>query len=161
MFSIEQILKKKSILKDRYIIIKHLSEGGTAKVKLAYDLQTDQRVAIKILKNTDQASQELLMSEIKAITAVDHVNLLKCIEYGEGQMKSPNGIEKQVLFMALELAQKETLFDFVVQIPGQAFPESIAVQLFEQFILGLNAMHLKGICHRDIKCENIFLDEHF
>ena len=42
-------------------------------------------------------------------------------------MKSPNGIEKQVLFMALELAQKETLFDFVVQIPGQAFPESIAV----------------------------------
>lgn len=63
--------------------------------------------------------------------------------------------------MALELAQKETLFDFVTQIPGAPFPESIAVQFFEQFVLGLNAMHMRGICHRDIKCENIFLDENY
>jgi len=40
-------------------------------------------------------------------------------------------------------------------------PESIAVQFFEQFVLGLNALHVKGICHRDIKCENIFLSSDF
>jgi hypothetical protein len=38
---ISEILKKKSILADRFIILKHLSEGGTAKVKLGYDLETE------------------------------------------------------------------------------------------------------------------------
>ena len=67
------------------------------------------------------------MTEIEAMTAVEHPNLLKCIEYGAGPVKNPSGKEKQVLYMALELAQKETLFDFVVEMPGLAFPESIAV----------------------------------
>lgn len=36
----------------------------------------------------------------------------------------------------------------------------MAVRFFEQFVLGLQALHVGGVCHRDIKCENIFLDQY-
>lgn len=36
-------------------------------------------------------------------------------------------------------------------------PEPVAAHLFRQFLLGLHAIHEKGICHRDVKCENILL----
>jgi serine/threonine protein kinase len=63
--------------------------------------------------------------------------LLKIIDYGQANKVRKNGNNKTVLFVALELAQKETLLDFVTQIDGQPFSESIAVQFFEQFIFGL------------------------
>ena len=40
-------------------------------------------------------------------------------------------------------------------------PEPVAAYLFSQFLFGLNALHEKGICHRDIKCENILLSHDF
>jgi len=47
----------KTILNDRFVILKHISEGGTAKVKLAFDLQTNLKVAIKILNNLKKESK--------------------------------------------------------------------------------------------------------
>jgi serine/threonine protein kinase len=44
------------------------------------------------------------MTEIQAMMAVEHPNLLKCIDYGASAVKNPAGKEKQVLYMALELA---------------------------------------------------------
>jgi serine/threonine protein kinase len=35
----------------------------------------------------------------------------------------------------------------------------MAVKFFKQFIGGLQALHNAGVCHRDIKCENIFVDQ--
>ena len=49
--NLQDILSKKNVLKDRYVLIKHLAEGGTAKVKLAFDMQTNMKVAIKILND--------------------------------------------------------------------------------------------------------------
>lgn len=66
----QDILAKKTILKDRYVILKHLAEGGTAKVKLALDMQTNVKVAIKILNSLKQQDQELLMTEVQATNAV-------------------------------------------------------------------------------------------
>jgi serine/threonine protein kinase len=35
------------------------------------------------------------------------------------------------------------------------------VHYFEQFVRGIQAIHLQGISHRDIKCENIFIDDQY
>jgi len=59
----------------------------------------------------------------------------------------------------LELAQIDTLFDYIVGC--EIFPESLAVIYFEQFISGLKAIHDNGMCHRDIKCENILIDSNY
>jgi serine/threonine protein kinase len=83
------------------------------------------------------------------------------IKYGKGDIKRGATLKDTCLYIALQLAQEETLFDFITQIDGAPFSENLAVVFFEQFILGLQAIHLAGSCHRDIKCENIFLDKNF
>ena len=59
----------------------------------------------------------------------------------------------------MELAQKETLFDYIVGTAS--LPEPVVAYLFRQFIEGMATMHASGLCHRDIKCENILLDDNF
>jgi serine/threonine protein kinase len=60
----------KPILNDRFLILKPLSAGGTAKVKLALDLQSNCKVALKILNNLKKESQNLMMTEVEAFNAV-------------------------------------------------------------------------------------------
>ena len=88
---------------------------------------------------------------------------MKLIDYGCGTVNNvQNGeIKYTCCFVSLQLAQKETLFDLITFIDGKPFPEELAVVLFEQLILGLLAIQMSGFCHRDIKCQNILLDEDF
>lgn len=80
------------------------------------------------------------------------------IKYGTGIYKAKDSEEEETwLFLILELAQADTLFDYIIGC--DQFPESLALHYFESFILGLQAIHNQGICHRDIKCENIFIDK--
>ena len=44
----------KSVINNRYQLLEHLSEGGTAKVKLGLDMKTGYKVAIKILKGINE-----------------------------------------------------------------------------------------------------------
>ena len=47
-------LSGKSVINNRYALLDHLSEGGTAKVKLALDMKTGYKVAIKILNGINE-----------------------------------------------------------------------------------------------------------
>ena len=40
-------------------------------------------------------------------------------------------------------------------------PEPMAAYLFKKFLEGLQAVHSAGLCHRDIKCENVLFDEEY
>lgn len=63
------------------------------------------------------------------------------------------------MFLALELAQKHTLFDYVVETGP--FPEPLAAFCFKQMVEGISAVHSVDLCHRDIKCENILVDQFY
>ena len=131
--------KNQGILSERYCIIKTLSEdGGTAKVKLAYDLKTHEQCAVKIMRKLDKSHQVMLLQEVGTMKKLNHPNILSMIDYGHSEIKSTIGkVKENCLYMALQLAQKETLFDFVTQIPNLPFPEKLAGVLFKQFLLGL------------------------
>lgn len=150
----------KGILNNRFYIITSLGEeGGNGKAYLAVDSHTNQRVAIKKMKTNLVKDKEMVQKEGEAMQRVDHPNVLSVISYGEGVCVDRNGNQETWLFLILELAQEDTLFDYIVD--SGPFGESVAAYFFEQFIKGLQAIHLQGMSHRDIKCENVFMDRDF
>lgn len=86
--------------------------------------------------------------------------MLKVVTYGLGNlMKKKTKKSIQVLFIVLELAQKQSLYDYILD--QSSLPEPVAAHLFMQFLKGLMAIHVRGICHRDIKAENLLLADDF
>jgi BR serine/threonine kinase len=62
------------------------------------------------------------------------------------------------LYLVLEHASHGELFEYL-SARGQ-LPPSDAIRLFRQIIYGVDYLHAHSICHRDLKLENILLDEH-
>ncbi len=64
------------------------------------------------------------------MASVDHVNVLKVFNYGMGKFVSnPSQIESEWLYLAVELAQEHTLFDYLVKTGP--FPEKLAAHCFK------------------------------
>jgi serine/threonine protein kinase len=70
---------------------------------------------------------------------------------------SPSGKKKRITYIALELARKGELFDFIAQT-GK-FSEETARYFFKQILEGIHFCYKNGIAHRDLKPENILLDD--
>ena len=150
----------KGTLDGRYVILSDLGSGGNADVKLAFDLDSQKRVAVKIMKNLDERVKAEVVKETTAMRNIDHPNVLNVTEAKEGEYVSQDESKRyNAYFIVLELAQQDSLFDYIVD--QAAFPEPVAAYLFYQFLRGLHAIHEKGLCHRDIKCENVLLSENF
>ena len=79
----------------------------------------------------------MVQNEVETMSKLKHPNVLTMIKYGKGDIKRGATLKDTCLYIALQLAQEETLFDFITQIDGAPFSENLAVVFFEQFILGL------------------------
>jgi serine/threonine protein kinase len=113
------------------------------------------------MKNFD--ATEDIINEVQVMSQVNHPNVLKMIKHGVGKCVKPNGDQParvtDVLYVAIELAQDLTLFDYIID--QEPFAEGTALVFYEQLLKGLQAMYNVGKCHRDIKCENLLLDDQF
>jgi serine/threonine protein kinase/tetratricopeptide (TPR) repeat protein len=135
-----------------YQIIAALGAGGMGEVYRARDSRLDRDVAVKVLpQHLAQNPQALarFARETKALAALSHPNLLAIFDTGE---------EKGVSFAVTELLEGETL-RATLSAHG-AMPWRKAVEITAMFADGLAAAHSKGVTHRDIKPDNLFLTTH-
>ena len=144
----------------KYEIIRTIGSGSSCKVKLGLDTETGRKVAVKILlDNIDEKTKELVMTEVQAMSVLDHDNVIKQLEFGVSNYEKSNGKTKEVQYIVMELAIGGEVFDFVA-ISGR-FEEPLARYYFTQFMNGLSYCHEQGITHRDLKPENLLLDKNF
>lgn len=78
------------------------------------------------------------------------------IEHGEGVQGDSM---KPFQYILLELVNGGSLFDYVAQ--SGRFDEKHARHYFKQIMNGLSYLHASGFAHRDMKAENILLDDDF
>lgn len=137
-----------------YIFGKTLGTGSTGKVKLAKNLETDEIVAIKIVRKdfleNKPSLKKKMRREISVLKVLKHPNLMSLIDVFE--------IETH-LFLVMEFVDGLELFEYLVR--RGALPLTEALTFFQQIICGLEYCHNRLICHRDLKPENLLLDRHY
>jgi serine/threonine-protein kinase len=132
----------------RYRIVGVLGAGGMGEVYRAEDPRLDREVAIKILPAhlaDDPAALTRFKREAKAVAGLSHPNILALHDFDR---------DGDVHFAVMELLQGETLAS---RISRAALDWREAVAIAISVASGLAAAHKKGIVHRDIKPDNIFL----
>lgn len=107
----------------------------------------------------DPETQKLVLTEVQALKDLaGHENILAIRETGKAIYET-KGKQKEVSYIALDLASGGELFDFVAQT-GR-FEEPLARYYFKEFMNGLSFVHDKGYTHRDLKPENLMMDSQF
>ncbi|XP_037091069.1 serine/arginine repetitive matrix protein 2-like [Pollicipes pollicipes] len=139
-------------LKQRFDIVKKLGQGTYGKVQLAINKETGQEVAIKTIKKAKiETEQDLvrIRREIQIMSSVTHPHIIHIFEVFENR-------EKMVLVM--EYAAGGELYDYLSERKVLSEPE--ARRVFRQVATACYYCHKHKICHRDLKLENILLDEY-
>ena len=90
-----------------------------------------------------------------------HKNLIQLIDYNwEGKLIQKSGVQKDVLSVVLELATGGDLFNYIFA-KNKGFSEPIARYYFKQLVEAIEFMHNNNVVHRDLKLENLLLDDNY
>ena len=136
-----------------YQLLEELSRGGMGVVYKARDIHTNKAYALKfMLPGSDEESKKRFLREAKALSLLEHPNILPIVEFGE---------DRGLPFIVMELIQGESLSKHVqasLHSSGEAPSYSWTVSVFKKIAEGLKACHERGLCHRDIKPDNILIE---
>jgi serine/threonine protein kinase/alpha-tubulin suppressor-like RCC1 family protein len=135
-----------------YEIVRELGRGGTAVVYLARVRETGEEVAVKLIhaRYADDAEAVARFSrEARFIAQLDHPNVVRVhsvLDLGDGGVA-----------LVMAHVPGRTLKQ-VINEDGPLAPER-AERIMRDIAGALGAAHARGIVHRDVKPENIFIDE--
>ncbi len=137
-------------LDEKFTIVSKLGEGGMGVVYLAFERDDEARtrpMALKVVhrsvvKSKDAAAR--FKREILATSFCAHENIIEIYDAAETKDGS--------YYMAMELIEGEELADILKREGPLSLPR--VVDLMDQALQGLDAVHLANIVHRDIKPQN-------
>ncbi|XP_062544540.1 serine/threonine-protein kinase SIK3 homolog isoform X2 [Armigeres subalbatus] len=132
-----------------YELDKTIGKGNFAVVKLASNLITNSKVAIKIIDKTclDEENLAKTFREISILKVLHHPHITRLYEVMESRNK---------IYLVTEHAARGEIFDHLVA--NGRMKEEEASRIFSQIISAVDYCHSKGIVHRDLKAENVLLD---
>ena len=138
-----------SVLKDTYVVLRKLGEGGMGGVYLAEHRSIRKKVAIKVLGSDYVQRPELserFLREARAAAMIESPNVIEIHDFGT----TPDG----AAFFVMEYLHGEDLHDLLAREGALPWPRARAIVL--QICSALQAAHDRGIVHRDMKPGNCF-----
>lgn len=138
-------------INDRYEIIKTIGEGGMANVYLANDTILDRKVAIKVLRG-DLSNDEKFIRRFKrealSVSNLSHPNIVEVYDVGE---------EEGNYYIVMEYIDGKTLKQLLQKRGALTLNE--VIDIMSQLTDGLAHAHEAYIIHRDIKPQNIMIED--
>ncbi|MCI0416414.1 serine/threonine protein kinase [bacterium] len=139
-----------SALEKRFQILKELGRGGMGIVFQAYDKQLKEQVAIKVLSpllGTNTDALERLKREVSAARRITHPNVIRIHDISDSE-----GLH----FVSMEFFSGSTLKELLKQ--NGAYSMAQGAQIAFQICDGLESAHRQGVIHRDLKSQNIIIN---
>jgi serine/threonine protein kinase len=133
-----------------YRIVEPLGRGGMASVYKAYEAALDRYVALKVLPGEflhDETFAERFKREAKVVARLEHPNIIPIHAFG---------IEGGIPWMAMRLISGGALSGL---LPRGRLPHERIITILRGAAHALDYAHGKGVVHRDVKPQNILLDE--
>lgn len=131
-------------------IIEKLGYGGMAMVYKATDFHVAQEVALKILHEQYSQDEEIIQRfnrEADIFYQLKHPNIVPIISHGEHEGK---------FYIAMDYMSGGTLYD-LFRTPEEVDSE-FTIHILKQVASALDFAHTQGVIHRDLKLENILLE---
>jgi len=141
-----------AVIDDRYRVIARIGEGGMGIVYEVEHVVIEKRLALKVLRDDYSSRPEVVArfrQEAKSASRIGNEHIVDISDFGE----TPNGAS----YFVMELLDGEDLANVLAR--EGTLPLSRAADIVTQCARALAAAHTKGIVHRDMKPENIFLTE--
>lgn len=135
----------------RYKIIEMIGGGGMSNVYLAHDMILDRDVAIKVLRYDFSNEEDLhrrFQREALSATSLTHPNIVNIFDVGE---------DGDIHYLVMEYVEGKTLKQYIVDSAPLAPLE--AVEIMKQLTSAIANAHHNQIIHRDIKPQNILMDD--
>lgn len=128
-----------------------LGKGGMGEVYEALDVNSRETVALKLLHSEmlkDPDNRQRFANEARLLASFDHPHIVKVYETGETEIQG---------FIAMEYLRGGTLREYL--LAHHPLPPAEIQRFVGEIAAGLEAIHARGIIHRDLKTANIMLDE--
>eukprot|EP01063_Lacrimia_lanifica_P012919 TRINITY_DN1960_c0_g1_i3.p1 TRINITY_DN1960_c0_g1~~TRINITY_DN1960_c0_g1_i3.p1 ORF type:complete len:537 (+),score=75.16 TRINITY_DN1960_c0_g1_i3:36-1646(+) len=143
----------KQLTRTDYTILADIGKGSFGTVFLVRHTPTDTRYAVKQIEDLAlrRTGADKLIKEVTMMTSIAHPNVvtLHALEF------DPNSFS---VWLLMEYVDGARNLGEIRAEHGEGVGEDRARRFLIQILEGLQAIHLAGIAHRDIKCENFVVD---
>ncbi|WP_159448704.1 Stk1 family PASTA domain-containing Ser/Thr kinase [Demequina sp. NBRC 110053] len=142
------------LIDGRYEVRERIAAGGMATVYVAHDQRLERDIALKVMHPhlaADASTADFVarfQREAKAAARLTHPGMVRVYD---------QGVDGSVSYLTMEYVEGENLRQRLAQEHTMAVGEALTIA--ESVLDALAAAHRKGLVHRDVKPENVLLDD--
>ena len=149
------------ILDEKYILECEMGDGATSTVYKAKDSLSGKYYAVKIFEEHSEIFDREVLFNSRIIKSKNNNHFfIKYISSSLHGTLDKDGFKEKKCYILYELASKGDLFRYI-KCYGNGFNEEYSKVISYKILKGLKALHKLKICHRDIKADNILIDEKY